>query len=283
MFCVGLFFVLYYVLYLKFQRVDGFYTYWENYFLPHKLSAYPTFFKETMFELFTGFTPFSKKYAWIYIVVWLTGSYIVFNKKRDIFVICVSAMTIYILLSFLKIYPFGHGGVIGCRLSLYMSPIFYVPCCYLFALLIKRGIILKSITYIIVILLLYKTTLNYKHSYPNGHYIQQTHALITHANTSYTNHDLILVYSSTINVYNYYSFLDSISNPYKTFSADLKELEIIIDKANASKIYILGSHYPGNDWLKQLENLSLKFDKNATFRYGVGGWGSFLIEITKGG
>lgn len=282
--CVGIFFVLYYVFYLKFQRVDGFYTYWEKYFLPHSLSEYPRFIKEILLSILSSFTPLTEKYVWLYVVMWLFGMYIIFKQKRDIFVICASAIVLYILLFLLRIYPFGHHEVIGSRLSLYMSPIFYLPCCYALIFLAKRGIALRFLTYIIVAFLCYKSILFYKHTYSSGHYIQQTHALITQANKNYTNDDIILIYNDTTDAaYKYYSFLDSNANPYTLFTDDLNKLETIIKSTEAKKVYLLGSFYSkgGGDWLNNLKDLSLKFDKNAKFNYGVGGWGSFLIEINK--
>lgn len=277
---VGIFFVLYYVFYLKFQRVDGFYTYWEKHFLPLSLNAYPEFIEEIL-SILSSFTPLKAKYVWLYIIIWLIGICIAFKERKDIFIICVTAISLYILLSLFRIYPFGHGGVIGSRLSLYMSPIFYLPCCHMFICCIKRGMTLRIVMSIIIVSLCYKTFLNYKHTYPNGLFIEQTHALITQANEHYELGDLILVYNGMNPAYKYYSLIDSISNPYKNFSDDLKEVENIIQASNAKNIYILGSHYPGKKWLRSLENLSLKFDENTNFSYGVGGWGSFLIEINK--
>lgn len=277
--CVGGFFVLYYMFYLKFQRVEGFYEYWKDYFLPFSIQSLPKI-KEIL-SLFASFTPLSDKYVWIYFIVWLCGICITFKERQDIFMICLSAMIFYIMLSVFKIYPFGHGGIIGSRLSLYMSPIFYLPVCYFFLFLTKRAVWLKALAYILLILMCYKTFLNHKHSYPNGNYIQQTHSLITEANQRYKTGDLILVYSSTNSAYKYYSFIDSATNPYEIFSSDLEELEEKIKLSNANTIYLLGSHYPANNWLKDLQNLSLQFDKDAIFSYGVGGWGSFLIVIDK--
>ena len=278
--CVGIFFVLYYVLYLKFQRVDGFYTYWEKHFLPLSLNAYPEFIKEIL-SILSSFTPLRARYVWLYIIIWLIGICIAFKERKDIFIICVTAISLYILLSLFRIYPFGHHGVIGSRLSLYMSPIFYLPCCYTIIFFSKRGVILKFLAYIIVAFLCYKSILFYKHTYPNGHYIQQTHTLITQANKNYTNDDIILVYDATNAAYKYYSLLDSSANPYTLFPDDLNELETTIKSTKAKKIYLLGSHYPGGDWLNNLKDLSLRLDKNAIFTYGIGGWGSFLIEINK--
>ncbi|MDY5822231.1 MAG: hypothetical protein SPJ83_05455, partial [Helicobacter sp.] len=178
---VGIFFVLYYVLYLKFQRVDGFYTYWEKHFLPLSLNAYPEFIEEIL-SILSSFTPLKAKYVWLYIIIWLIGICIAFKERKDIFIICATAISLYILLSLFRIYPFGHGGVIGSRLSLYMSPIFYLPCCYMFICCIKRGMTLRIVMSIIIVSLCYKTFLNYKHTYPNGLFIEQTHALITQAN-----------------------------------------------------------------------------------------------------
>lgn len=44
-------------------------------------------------------------------------------KNRDIFIV-------YIGLNIAQIYPFGHSGIIGWRLSLYMSVFFYMPCVF---------------------------------------------------------------------------------------------------------------------------------------------------------
>ena len=53
------FFLLYYILYIRYQAVQGFYTYWDKFFLPHSLSAYPQYFKEVWATTAARFTVFS--------------------------------------------------------------------------------------------------------------------------------------------------------------------------------------------------------------------------------
>ncbi|STQ86022.1 Uncharacterised protein [Helicobacter muridarum] len=53
-------FIIYYLGYIRYQAVSGFYEYWDNFFLPHDILSYPKFISEVLLDIFVGYTPFGK-------------------------------------------------------------------------------------------------------------------------------------------------------------------------------------------------------------------------------
>ena len=289
---LGGFVALYYLLYIRYQRVDGFYTYWQSFFLPHSLSAYPAFIKDTLLGVLEGFTPFIKSQAVpVYMCMGLLGLAIAYKQARFIFTLCVCALLVWVALSILRIYPFGHSGVIGGRLSLYMTPIFNLLCCYFLVALFARW---KWVGIALVAGILAVTLLRYGKIYPHWHYIQQTHALTATLQAQANSDDLVAIYRASKPAFMYYSFLEGYGiadtqspkgaqAPYTgvrftIFDKDLAQLEQTLHQAKSKRVYLLISHYE-EEWLQDLRTLVSRLDSNAQFIQGKGGWGSYLIVI----
>lgn len=287
---LGGFVALYYLLYIRYQRVDGFYTYWQSLFLPHSLSAYPAFIKDTLLGVLEGFTPFIKPQAVpVYMCMGLLGLVIAYKQSRFIFTLCVCALLVWVALSLCRIYPFGHSGVIGGRLSLYMTPVFNLLCCYFLVAIFGRW---KWAAVALVAGILSVTLLRYARIYPHWHYIQQTHALTTTLQTQANSDDLVLIYHASKPAFLYYSFLDGYGiadtqspkgaqAPYTgvrftTFDKDLAKLEQTLRESK--RAFLLISHYE-EEWLHDLRTLVSRLDSSAQFIQGKGGWGSYLIVL----
>lgn len=289
---LGGFVALYYLLYIRYQRVDGFYTYWQSLFLPHSLSAYPAFIKDTLLGVLEGFTPFIKPQAVpVYMCMGLLGLVIAYKQSRFIFTLCVCALLVWVALSLCRIYPFGHSGVIGGRLSLYMTPVFNLLCCYFLVAIFGRW---KWAAVALGAGILSVTLLRYARIYPHWHYIQQTHALTTTLQTQANSDDLVLIYHASKPAFLYYSFLDGYGiadtqspkgaqAPYTgvrftTFDKDLAQLEQTLRQAKSKRAFLLISHYE-EEWLQDLRATLSRLDSSAQYIQGKGGWGSYLIVL----
>lgn len=290
---LGGFVALYYLLYIRYQRVDGFYEYWQSLFLPHSLSAYPAFIKDTLLGVLEGFTPFIKSQAVpVYMCMGLLGLVVAYKQSRFIFTLCVCALLVWVALSILRIYPFGHSGVIGGRLSLYMTPVFNLLCCYFLVFMYSRW---KWAGIALVAGILAVTLLRYGKIYPHWHYIQQTHALTATLQTQAKGDDLVLIYRASKPAFMYYSFLDGYGiadtqspkgaqAPYTgvrftTFDKDLAKLEQTLRQTKSKRVYLLISHYE-EEWLQDLRATLLRLDSSAQYIQGKGGWGSYLIVVS---
>lgn len=289
---LGGFVALYYLLYIRYQRVDGFYTYWQSFFLPHSPSAYPAFIKDTLLGVLEGFTPFIKpQVVPVYMCMGLLGLAIAYKQSRFIFTLCVCALLVWVALSLCRIYPFGHSGVIGGRLSLYMTPVFNLLCCYFLVAIFARW---KWAAVALVAGILSVTLLRYARIYPHWHYIQQTHALTTTLQNQANSDDLVAIYHASKPAFLYYSFLEGYGiadtqspkgaqAPYTgvkftTFDKDLAKLEQTLRQAKSKRAFLLISHYE-EEWLQDLRATLSRLDSSAQYIQGKGGWGSYLIVL----
>lgn len=286
---LGMGFVVYYLLYIRFQAVSGFYEYWQNYFLPHRLSMYPSFIKDTLLGIYSGFTPFDRGIVIpFYMLISLVGLYGLYNFRRDICVIALSAFAIYIALSLLHIYPFGHNGIIGGRLSLFMSPLFYLCCSFGAWYLMSLHNVLKKLGVGILALLLIVTCLRFgKNLITHSHYIQQTHSLISQLQSKIEPNDSIYVYQSSNPAMRYYLHLDDKILEYEIFDKDLDVFmqnlkQKILPKTSKHNVWILASHYPSKEWVSELIGRIKTIDNKAEVIEGNGGWGSVLIRLELG-
>nr|QGT50226.1 hypothetical protein Helico6505_0580 [uncultured Helicobacter sp.] len=275
-------FLIYYVLYIRFQAVSGFYDYWDKYFLPHHLSEYPAFFKDTLLSLYSGFAPFgenkgNKNIILVYMGFSLLGLFAMYKQKAHLCVVVISALVIYIALSWFRIYPFGHGGVIGSRLSLWMSVIFYLCCAYGVYALYKQKIWLKSLAVILLLTCLFQAIYHEsRHIRKNQHHIQQTHAFVDSIANNIQEGDCVWVYRKAAPAFNYYSFIDHLSIPYEVIDNDLSSFTF--DAKNCTSHYVFATHYP-IEWYEELRAIIENYDPHASWQWQSTGWGVFLVQI----
>ncbi|WP_288547108.1 hypothetical protein [uncultured Helicobacter sp.] len=284
-------FALYYVLYIRFQAVQNFYEYWEKYFLPHTLGAYKDFIW-TLFGIYEGFTPFARgKVIPFYMFAGLIGFVALYKTRRDMFVIIASACVFYVLLSFLRIYPFGHEGVIGGRLSLFMAPLFYMLASYGIIYLLpppQRDITdsaplckilsqtLKITLYLSIAIIASITFYRYiKIPLHHTHHNQQTHQFIfdlTRVDSALDSKHCIYVYKASEPALKYYLFLDSVDLRYKIFERDTQNLtkDILQNSQNCSYITILASHISA-DLTQEIEQFIISIDPQAEVKRAQSG------------
>lgn len=285
---LGILFILYYFLYVRFQAVSGFYEYWEIGFIPLNIKELPNFFIKAL-PIFDGFTPFNSgdviPFYFALLIIWL---YSFWKKRRDFFFVCAAMLFIYIILSALKLYPWGHAGIIGGRLSLFMSVFFYILCSSGAVFLFEKfsNKIFKMFCMIILsffVVLTFRETL---HRFsPNYFHIQQTHDFIAQTIEEYQQSPLkesqkcVLVYSATKHAFLYYSFLENANIPYQVFDKEFNVDAVKITDLNCQKAWILASHYPAAPWEETLQTNAKSLGKNTSFNKAKTGWGSFLIRI----
>lgn len=212
-------FLLYYVLYVRFQAVENFYDYWSAWLIPLDITKLPSFFVKIL-PVWSGFTPFDKDFIIpIYMLISAVGLYALHSKNRPLFRICLAMLTIYIALSLAQIYPFGHNGIIGGRLSLYMSVFFYVPCAfgaeYLYARFSGKWwkIACNLAVILLIALSLYR---NAQIMLKSRHHIQQTHDFITQIAQRATPSDCVFIYDVTKHAFLYHLYTSKQSVPYET-------------------------------------------------------------------
>ncbi|WP_395148777.1 hypothetical protein [uncultured Helicobacter sp.] len=118
----------------------------------------------------------------------------------------------------MRVYPFGHDGIIGGRLSLYMSSMFFLICAlgggYIYARIkhIRIYRILSTLCLIIIFLL----PMLYRHiraMSANTHHIQQTHTFIKQIATQLNPKACVLVYKASERAFGYYTQLDNLTIP----------------------------------------------------------------------
>ena len=261
------FFLLYYILYIRYQAVQGFYTYWDKFFLPHSLSAYPQYFKEVWIRIYEGFTPFNKgSIIPFYMIIGIFGLYGMYQYNKSLCVVSIISYILYLALSLCKIYPFGHVGIIGGRLSLFMSPIFYLSCTYgmivLYAILqkVRLGMFVKFVGIMLCIITLHA------HKSINSFY-QQSHKAIQEIANNMQDSDILFIYTATKPAFQYYTFRENFSKDFIILQKDLKELESLSHSNTTS--WILITHFLEKDRdkkvlakIKKNQNITLYKDSD---------------------
>lgn len=280
-----IFFGFYYIFYIRYQAVGGFYEYWARFFLPHNLLEYPTYIKNTLLDIYLGFTPFARGFVIpLYMFLSCVGLYALYKIRQDLFVTILSMLGIYVGLSLMRVYPFGHDGIIGGRLSLYMSSMFFLICAlgggYIYARIkhIRIYRILSTLCLIIIFLL----PMLYRHirvMSANTHHIQQTHTFIKQIATQLNPKACVLVYKASERAFGYYTQLDNLTIPHVVFDSDLISFQQLLQNtSNCETVWILASHFPKEPWENQLKDLALNIDEKATIYTDTG---SILIVLSR--
>lgn len=288
-------FIVYYFAYIRYQSVSGFYDYWKEYFIPLNPLELPNFFVKTL-PVYSGFTPFdSGNIIPLYMLVSCVGFYALWKNKRDMFVVCAGILVIYIGLSVCQIYPFGHGGIIGGRLSLFISVFFYIMCAsgvnYLYDRFSAKWWRQSLIVYILG-LGIFGVYKNAQKFLPEHRHIQQTHDFITQIAKEYQQSNLpdsvkcVFVYSSANPAFLYYSHIDSTNTPHKTFDQKFNVENTKFSNLPCQKVWILASHYASingstDAWINQLISHAKSISQNAKVEKSKTGWGSILIRVER--
>lgn len=288
---LALLFIIYYFAYVRYQAVDGFYNYWKQYFIPLNPLELPSFFVKIL-PMYSGFTPFDcGNIIPLYMLVSCVGLYALWQNNRDIFVVCVGILVIYVGLSVCQIYPFGHGGIIGGRLSLFMSVFFYIMCAsganYLYDRFSAKWW-RESLIVCILGLALFSAYKNAQKFLPEHRHIQQTHDFITQIAKEYQQSELtdsakcVFVYSATNHAFLYYSHIDNLTIPHRIFDKEFNEQDsnVKFGSFHCQKIWILASHYWDN-WEKLLIAHTESLSKNAEIKEIKSFGNSMLIRIER--
>lgn len=285
-------FIIYYFAYIRYQAVDGFYNYWKQWLIPLNPLELPNFFVKIL-PVYSGFTPFdSGNIIPLYMLVSCIGLLWLWQNKRDMFVVCAGILVIYIGLSVCQIYPFGHGGIIGGRLSLFMSVFFYIMCTsgvnYLYDRFSAKWW-RQSLIVCILGLGIFGAYKNAQKFLPEHRHIQQTHDFITQIAKEYHESRLsdsakcVFVYNKARYAFFYYSHIDNLTIPYKIFDEEFNEQDSNVKFGDfpCQKILILASHYWDN-WEKLLIAHAESLSKNAEIKELKSSFGnSMLIRIER--
>lgn len=287
---LALLFIIYYFAYIRYQAVDGFYNYWKQWLIPLNPLELPNFFVKIL-PVYSGFTPFdSGNIIPLYMLVSCIGLLWLWQNKRDMFVICVGILVIYVGLSVCQIYPFGHGGIIGGRLSLFMSVFFYIMCASGMNYLYDRFSAKWWRELLIVCILglaffgAYKNAQNFLLEHRQ---IQQTHDFITQIAKEYQQSKLsdsakcVFVYRFANHAFSYYSYIDNLAIPHKVFDEKFNVKDTKFYDFPCQKLWILASHYFDN-WEKLLIAHAESLSKNVEIKEIKSIFGnSMLIRIER--
>ncbi|RDU54511.1 glycosyltransferase family 39 protein [Helicobacter sp. MIT 01-3238] len=287
---LALLFIIYYFGYIRYQAVDGFYNYWKQWLIPLNPLELPNFFVKIL-PVYSGFTPFDcGNIIPLYMLVSCVGLYALWQNKRDMFVVCAGILVIYVGLSVCQIYPFGHGGIIGGRLSLFMSVFFYIMCASGVNYLYDRFSAKWWRELLIVCILglaIFGAYKNAQKFLPEHRHIQQTHDFITQIAKEYQQSKLsdsakcVFVYSSARYAFFYYSYIDNLTIPHKIFDEKFNVKDTKFYDFPCQKIWILASHYWDN-WEKLLIAHAKSLSKNAEIKESQSNFGSsMLIRIER--
>lgn len=275
-------FLLYYVFYIRFQAVSNFYDYWKAWFIPLDSAKLPTFFIKIL-PVWSGFTPFDKGFVIpIYMLISVFGLINLYQARRDIFMICIAMLGIYVGLSLAQIYPFGHDGIIGGRLSLFMSVFFYVMCAFGAGFLYERfsnKLWRFGINFILILLLILSFYRYAQIPLKSRHHIQQTHIFITQISHQFAESSAkkcVFIYEASKHAFLYYSHIDKTNVPFVTFGANLDDFKRQIQSAKCDDSWVLASHYPSGDFDLQLEKVLKSFNQNTKIERSKTGWGAIL-------
>ncbi|WP_143000218.1 MULTISPECIES: hypothetical protein [unclassified Helicobacter] len=207
-----------------------------------------------------------------YVLAFILGLFALCKQRKDILYICILSFVIYLSLSFFAIYPFGSQGVIGGRLSLFMSVIFYISICYfLCALHLSKKFYIRIIANLLLATITIAAFVAYKKPIIKHQFFmyQQTHRHITNIANSATPNDAIFVAPTTRAGFLYYSYIDNVVLPHEVvdLNMDIKLLQNKMQQAfggGKNVWFITINHTP--EWQKDfIEMVGSSFSNIADF------------------
>lgn len=254
-----IFFILYYIVYLK-NTTSGMYIYWKEFFFPISLSDWPDYIKTVLWPIMTGMFQIkgflSKIFTKIIFIFFPIGIYTIYRRNKFELLTFISPLLIASLAAF-KIYPPGHPGMIGARLSLYLYPIIILISGHGILNLLKliiRNISLRQTRIIFTIFVIGIALINISFV-RTGLGWQQSYELFEKVYKEKSCNDIIFVYSPTRYALDYwlafnkraleYSILDR-----KYFRSEKDKIDDNFSKnfiSNKDNIYILYSHHDAKD------------------------------------
>lgn len=249
----------YYFLYLKNDAVNqAMYTYWERFFIPHDIVRWPQYVKEVAIPVFEGMfsIPYLHKIFLILIgVSFMGGGSIIYRKNIYEFIVFIFPFVFAIIAAF-GIYPPGHGGMIGARLSFYLFPIIIFICSVgLFVLCHRILVCIKSryIGYIFCFLICcFVLFVNVKYSL-SGMAHQQTFSLFDIITSEKKDGNVVLVYSASEPALLYWKKAYKKGFDYRIVQQDIFKLKnediknaLPEDIFMENKLFAVYSHYWDN-------------------------------------
>lgn len=250
---------IYYFLYLKNSASEGVYGYWQRFFFPTSLAAWPEYLRTVLLPVATGLFTTIKLTKPLTILIFITsivGVCRLWRNNRYILLALILPLGFAVLAAF-RFYPPGHEGIIGARLSLWALPIFI--------LLAGQGILpfaqwiqhkcsrntVKVIAIVVVCCLAVYNIITAK----RGTGWQQIHSLVSTVSADYKNDDIVILYGGAVPAFRYYQIIDKTDIPYKVIDKESIVDDFLKEKKRA---FILYSHYSPEDSLKVKNYLESK-------------------------
>ncbi len=262
------FYLLYYLTHLTKISELIMRQYWELSFFPLDFNQMMPWIKNVFLPVFgrTIYIPpiihsyYGEYYlpGILFVVFFLYGSYILFNKHKELFFCTFIPLIAAVVLSALHMYPLGHVGLRGTRLVLFLYPLLLIPIStalmHLFNLLKQKT--LQNILLCILVLFTLHSNINYL---KRPHESQQVDKIITHLYENYTEGTKLVVYEFATDAFKVYSQGKSLNYATLDSKKDIIECASTI-LPTTNKIMFLFSHYD-----LQLTNTLADYAKNMNF------------------
>ena len=234
------------------------YNYWDKYFFPLEFSEWPDYIKNILWPVAKGLFQMESwlgKYLAILVGLFFpVGLYAIYRKDKFEFMAFSAPLLVASIAAF-KIYPPGHPGMIGARLSLYLYPVIVLISGYgilKFVELFFDNIPLKIIKGICALLVVGLLVINVLYAIRGmGH--QQTYELFEEIYTKKNSSDILFVYSSTKPALDYWLLFNKKKMDYVVVDREYfrskkdKIVEAFPDDLTKDKIYIMYSHFWDNE------------------------------------
>ena len=232
----------------------GMFTYWGKYFFPLNIGEFPAYFKDPLSSILSlSFNVLGNNYANSTILAcsFFGGLYFLYKKNFPLFLIIFMTGAFYLSASAMKLYPLGHGGIIGSRLSLFYFSFIFIAVSYFFYTLCGciRGRLWNKLKWGVVILLVILTLRsNVRFAIKSEGMWQQTAGLIKTINAMYNDQSEIVIYGPTVHAYTYYQhrnkkeFIYSVLDRDKDPAAELNSVIAAGKERNKHTYYVLFSH-----------------------------------------
>ena len=246
----------YYFFYLKNDAMQQFmYMYWKNFFIPHNISAWPDYacrvVKPIWCGMFTTIYSLKSSFPIMILFSFISGYYFVYKRNRYEFVACILPFVFAVIAAF-GIYPPGHEGLLGARLSFYLFPIIiFVSSVGLYNIFNKFFAYSKKPywQYIVIILICCSVLcINFKFL-TSGLAHQQTFSLFETVHEKKKDSDYVLIYSYSEPALSYWEKISNKKIDYTIlqhdiFNFDDKKIEKQLpqDVFSHNKLFIVYSH-----------------------------------------
>lgn len=223
--------LIYYFFFLKndaTQQVMS--AYWEKFFIPHDINAWPEYIKNVVIPIWFGMFTVSYLrhfFAGVILLAFIIGCNFVYKRNRYEFAVCILPF-IFATIAAYGIYPPGHPGLIGARLSFYLFPIIiFISSIGLFHVIKKLFVLIRNKYFqqsLIFLICFFVLCFNFGYI-SSGLAHQQTFSLFNTAYEEKKDNDCVLIYSASEPALQYWEIVSNKKINYIVIQSNIFKLE----------------------------------------------------------